>query len=413
MRRKRSTFFSVEAKVQMLGLLRMPYVRRARRIVALAVWVLCFGITACSLLIPFEDYRSAGSPDAAADGEGDAKSEVDAAHRDAGEDASCETLNLASDPHNCGSCGRACAERGSCNAGRCPVEVVFDEAGAGVVQSLVVRPMPDGGTRYLYFTTGEPFVARRPTLGGAIERTRTTGGATKMSISFGGAVGVAIVGENELHAFDPNNFTAPLQPIRTSPVALGPLLVPTAGQVFWGDHEGAWWSAPTASAVPRGGPDAGTAVPVAFAQENANVVWVTRDGAVYSTPTVGPGVVTRLFPGGSGATFTTLDASKTYLYLAQRSPLGGGVAVYAVANFSAPPKTLAVTDPRVVVADGSYVYILDYGSSDPPNAQLLRANGDGSNRIVLADRLRPAYGLAFDGPWVYFADGPRILRTSK
>ncbi len=389
-----------------------PRACRAGRIAALACAAAGSAITACSLLIPFEEYRSSASEDAAADGAVDPKTDADAEPHDAGDDA-CGTRDLASDPDNCGSCGRACAERGACERGRCPLDVVLDEPAGGVVQSLVIRPLGDGGAHYLYFTTGESFVARRPVLGGVVEKTPTTGSATKMSVSFGGTTGVAIVGEKELHYFSPSDFAAPPQLIRTSPVALGPLLVPTAGHVFWGDDQGAWWSVPTAGAVANGGPDAGTAVPVAFAQENANVVWVTRDGAVYSTPTVGPGAVTRLLPGGSGATFATLDASKTYLYLAQRSPLGAGLAVYSVANFSAPPTTMVAADPRIVVADGAYVYVVDYDASAPPKAQLLRANRDGSNRIVLADGLRPADGLAFDGPWVYVADGPRIVRTSK
>jgi hypothetical protein len=362
---------------------------------------------ACSLFIPFDDYR--GSPDSganvveggAADGELDAEAD----------DASCEASDKDSDPNNCGACGRICVEgAGSCKAGRCPLTTLYDVDG-GTVQALAL-PHVDAGA-HLYFTTTETFVARRALDTGAIETAPTSGGAARaLAVSDDDSFGVTAVAVRTIDSFDPVDFAnRPLATISTNHVGLGPVHL-TGDMVFWGDSAGAWWSSRTPDAAAGGGSDAGTAPPVAFAEVNGSVLWVTSDGAVFSTPSKNPGAVMRLLASGT-ATFADIAVSKRYLYLAQKTSVGGGLVVYALANLATPVRTVALVDPQAVVTDEEFVYVLDFRSKAAADSRLWRTRIDGTQPIILADALRTSRGLAVDGQFVYFGDGPTVARTSK
>ena len=362
--------------------------------------------SACSLLIDFGAYRPSGAADAA-DGEpSDANADAD------DDGGSCDASDHLSDPNNCGACGRVCIEGpGSCDAGRCPLTSLFDED-AGAVQALALPSRADAGT-YLYFTTGDAFVGRRSLGTGTIEKSLTNGASARaVAVNAGGTLGVAATGGKTIATFEESKFAVqPLSPISTDHTGLGALWLAGA-EVFWGDSEGVWWSSTAPDASAGGGPDAGSATPVAFAESNGNVLWITSGGTVFSADAANPGRVTRLVAGGT-ETFSCLAVSRTYLYVCEKTPLGGGVVVYAVANLGVPLRTIALVDPQAVVTDGQYVYVVDYRSKLANDSRLVRAKADGTQSVVLADGFRSSRGLAVDQEWVYFGDGPRILRTSK
>ncbi|GAC1548385.1 MAG: hypothetical protein NVS3B10_11970 [Polyangiales bacterium] len=363
------------------------------------------GVPACSLLIDFGAYRGPSGVSAESGGPSEGGDADDNGSCDASEDH-------ASDPNNCGGCGHVCLEgAGSCDAGRCPFTPIFDDDG-GAVQELAFPARPDGGT-YLYFTTDDAFVARRSTTTGTIEKSLTNGlPARAVAVNATGARGVAAIGGKTIEVFDSVNFPVqPLTPISTDRGGVGPVWL-SNDEVFWGDDAGVWWSATTPDAVAGGGPDAGSAAPVAFAELSGTVVWVTAGGTVFSTEAAMPGKITRLVAGGT-ETFACMAVSRTYLYLCERTPLGGGLVVYAVANLAAPLRTIALTDPQAVATDGQFVYVVDFRTKAPNDSRLLRARADGTQAIVLADGLRSSRGLAVDDRFVYVGDGPRILRTSK
>jgi hypothetical protein len=365
---------------------------------------------ACSLLIDFGAYRGSGAADAADIEDAAETGEPFDANADAGDGGSCDSV--LTDPNNCGACGHVCLEGpGSCVAGRCPLTPVFEEDG-GAVQELAVPSHPDGGT-YLYFTTGDAFVGRRSLDAGTIEKSPTSGGAARaVAVNSTGALGVVASGGKTINLFGWTTFASQaVAPISTDHTGLGALWL-SGAEVFWGDNEGVWWSSATADASAGGGPDAGSAPPVAFAESNGAVLWVTADGSVFSTDATAPGHVTLLLPGGTES-FACLAVSRTYLYLCEKTPLGGSLVVYAVANLTLPLRTIALFDPQAVVTDGVYVYFVDFRSKVSNDSRLWRAKADGTQSIILADGFRTSHGLALDDQWVYFGDGPRILRTSK
>jgi hypothetical protein len=389
--------------------------RRAGRTPAIALLALVLPLVlpaltamtaACSLLIDFGAYRPSADADA-----GDADT-LDASGDASDDGGSCDGSDRMTDPDNCGLCGHACNEgAGSCDAGRCPLTPLFDEDG-GAVQALVLPTRPDGGA-YLYFTTADAFVGRRSLADGTIEKSATTGAAAHaVAVNALGTLGVAAIGPKTIEKFDTPLFTTqPLASVSTDHLGLDPLWL-SGSEVFWGDNEGVWWSSTTADAGASGGPDAGSAPPVAFAELGATVVWLTAAGDVFSTDASSPGKVMRLVSGGN-QTFTCMAVSRTYLYLCEKTALGGGLVVYAVANLSVPLRTIALSDPQAVVADAQYVYVVDYRTKLPNDSRLLRAKADGTQLLTLADGFRSSRGLALDEQWIYFGDGPRILRTSR
>jgi hypothetical protein len=340
--------------------------RRSRWWRVLIVLAVGLATSACSLLIDFGAYRPSGTADAADGAPSDANADAD------DDGGSCDASDHLSDPNNCGACGRVCIEGpGSCDAGRCPLTSLFDED-AGAVQALALPSRADAST-YLYFTTGDAFVARRSLGTGTIEKSLTNGASARaVAVNAGGTVGVAAIGGKTIATFEENKFAVePLSPISTDHTGLGALWL-AGTEVFWGDSEGVWWSSTA--------PDASAGV--------------------------------RTAAGGT-ETFSCLAVSRTYLYVCERTPLGGGVVVYAVANLAVPLRTIALVDPQAVVTDGQYVYVVDYRSKLANDSRLVRAKADGTQSVVLADGFRSSRGLAVDQHWVYFGDGPRILRTSK
>jgi hypothetical protein len=391
--------FSVATEAQRRSPRGAPRSRAGRVFIVLALGL---ATSACSLLIDFGAYRPSGAADAA-----------DSELFDADEDGGlCDASDHLTDPNNCGSCGRVCVEGpGSCDAGRCPLTPLFDEDG-GAVQALALPSRADAGT-YLYFTTGDAFVGRRSLGTGTIEKSLTNGAAARaVAVNAGGTAGVAAIGGKTIETFEETRFAVQsLSPISTDHTGLGAIWLAGA-EVFWGDNAGVWWSSTAPDASAGGGPDAGSAAPVAFAESNGNVLWVTSGGTIFSTDATSPGHVTRLVTGGT-ETFSCLAVSRTYLYACEKTPLGGGLVVYAVANLGLPLRTIALVDPQAVVADGQFVYIVDYRSKLPNDSRLVRAKADGTQSVVLAEGFRSSRGLAVDDQWVYFGDGPRILRTSK
>ena len=393
-----------------------PGVTAARRLVFLillapaAMAATAMIAQACSLFVPFDDYRGTGTGADAADA-----SSLDGS-ADA-EDSSCtggDKADKATDPSNCGACGRVCVEgAGSCIEGGCPLTALFDED-AGAVQGLAVARRPDDSGADLYITSVAAFVARRSLESGTIEKAPTTGApARALALSEDGTLGVAAVGMTALESFDPASFAGQqLKTISGGHAGLAPVFLAN-GHVFWGDSAGAWWSDAAPGAIASGGPDAGSAPPVAFAELSGSVLWVTASGAVFSTSAKNPGAVTLLVAGAGTETFAGIAASRKYLYLTERTALGGGLVIYAVANLATPLKTIAMTDPQTVATDGEYVYVVDFAGKGQGDSRLLRMKADGTQLVTLARGLRSSRGLALEGPWVYFASGSQVLRTSR
>jgi hypothetical protein len=375
---------------------------------------------ACSFFIPFDEY--AGTPDggngaggsSGGVGEGGADADNDAAD-DGGDDgaSACKGVDTKSDPQNCGVCGRHCANDGGCEAGRCPVEIVFGGGGAAF-EAFDIGAYPADAGDAIYFTRADGTVGRLLLASGPlppppIENAPDAGPAAgPISVTGNGVVGAFAAGDAGIESFRGTTFTT-VAPTAVSPA---PGLTSMSLQgfvVFWGDSGGLWWK-DTRVGGARSGPVIGTDLPVAIEGSQAPILyWTSVDGTTYRMDSRSPGVAAQVFAAGLAGGVESIAVTKKNVVLGQKSQ---GLVVYAFGTTDATfVRRVTIPDPQVLVTDQSHVYALDLGT--PTRARLLRTLPDGTELITVADQFSGTHAIVLDGDWVYYADGAKILRTSK
>jgi hypothetical protein len=150
--------------------------------------------------------------------------------------------------------------------------------------------------------------------------------------------------------------------------------------------------------------------PVGFATFQSTLFWTSADGTVLQMSAMLPGNP-ALVVGASAPGVTTIGAARKFIYLGQKSQ---GLLVFDLDNAKQATLARKVTmdDPQAILVHGPYVYVIDFSFAQG-RARLLRAELDGTGLIVLADGLTRSRGLGVAEPFVYFGDGPRIVRTTK
>jgi hypothetical protein len=371
---------------------------------------------ACSFFIPFDEYSGTpnvggeGGPPEAGTGDGG----TDAAD-DGGDDDDtvpvCQGIDTKSDPLNCGACGRVCANDGGCEAGRCPVETVYAASGAAFESFGVTTA--DGGSE-IYFTRADGTLGRLFVVDGGVETTSpeyalgADAAAGPMTVTGNGGAGAFFAGNAGIESFRGPTFTTSV-PGAVSPASGLTTMNIQGFVVFWGDSGGMWWK-DTRTAVAKSGPVVGTDVPVAIDGTQAPILWWTsEDGTAYKMDSRSPGFAAQIFDAGLSGGVESIAVTKKYVVLGQKSQ---GLRVYTLVSTGATfLRPVAIPDPQVLATDEAHVYALDLGT--PSRARLLRILPDGTEFILLADQFVGTHAIALDGDWVYYADGPKILRTSK
>jgi hypothetical protein len=365
---------------------------------------------ACSLFIPFDEYPGSsslpsddgGGPDVlAADGGSDGDLGGDAV-------ATCKGVDTKNDPANCGACGRRCVSGdGGCSVGRCAVETVLD--GTGTLRALgiasTVDALADGGD-LVYFsrTTGQ--LGRTLAGSGTADLSPSTTASGPLSVGTTAARGLVGTASSVV-TFRETTFVAAAPALVADAVGLGPLFL-HGNTAYWGDSAGLWWK--DIGTLVKNGFDGGTAAPVAIDVYGTSLYWTTGDGTISRMDAVVQGspttVATAAAPG-----VESMVAGKKNIVLGQRSQ---GLLVFELdaAQRGTLVRTVALADPQALASDTLHVYAVDVGAGGN-RGRLFRTAFDGTEAIVLADGFTGSTGLAVSGNFVYFADGARILRTTK
>jgi hypothetical protein len=362
---------------------------------------------ACSFFIPFDEYAGsgtgpvteAGSPGPGADG-------GDGGDDDGGLEASCKNVDTRSDPANCGACGRRCVT-GPCDASRCTVEPVLD-VGSAPLSSLGL--VYDGGAVDGVYYTRTNGALGRTFLGAATpteELAPIDAGVGPIAVLTAGQLG-ATGTTTGIDWFRGTNFTD-TPPAVVVPSTPGLTSLTLEGSVvFWGDSAGLSWR--DVKAGPRTLlDDAGT--PVAFDSDSTTLYWTTFNGQIYRMDWRSPGYP-ALVVDAAASGIRALAAGKKSVVLAQKSQ---GLLFFTLDATQQGTLTRKVTfsDPEAVATDSLHVYVLDFGPGGGNKTRLFRTDPDGTNELLLADGLDPSPALAVASDYVYFADGARIVRTTK
>lgn len=367
--------------------------------------------SACSLVLPFDDYREpneadATAPDSLAPGpepDGAADGAADDADAD---DAACPS-DRTSDPLNCGACGRVCADGGACAGGQCPITTVVEEP-RGRIERIVATGGPFAGAPdCLYYTVSTGAVGRIALPSGPPEYAPAPGAAGFLDVAPNGRRGVLGV-DGSILGLAPSAFDASPVGYSTHAGLSGLFASASANRFFWSDEAGVGTSAfgkPDATAVIGPG-----AAAVGFYESAGRLLWATADGAVWVVAASAPDNPAPLF-NASASGLTGVAATKTHIYLAQRSQ---GVLAYSwdgAASVDPAVTLLPMAEPLAIVATSSNVWVIDRGGT--AKAELRRYPPGGGAKVVLASGFVATAGLAVKDEFIYFADGPRILRTTR
>lgn len=387
----------------------------------LLVVVLAAIAEACSLFIPFDEYPGdplleGGALDQSAPGDGG--SVGDAADEDGAAANRCRGIDKQTDPDNCGACERKCLS-GVCTNGKCEIEVVSEGVDAGTILAITPDVLADGGVGFLYLTRSRGFVGRvAMTVTPFQEEDRYLGAGSPptgdVTVNAQGTQVVyvadaGIVGVRTSPSFDAGQIDLIIrrQDVRVASVR------GSSNILYFGDGTGLYWTQSNnlfRTDASFDGSATENAV-VALTTNGQTILWTTDRGEVYRMQTLAPENPAIVMKPTDRGGVTSIAVSGKRLYLGQKSQ---GIVMFPYETTADPtkPTTVASSDIEALATDGSHVYAIDFGASTKA-ARLVRIDMDTSDFAVLADGLTRSPALAIFGPYVYFADGERLLRTPK
>jgi hypothetical protein len=391
---------------------------RLSKVTALLALAAAFA-EACSFFIPFDEYAGSGQspPDAGLEGRApDATAVSDSALDDGPvvvDDGSTpvtcsSSADVKSDPANCGACGRQCAGDGGCEAGRCPVEVVFDAAASILGLAAAPSDDPDAGD-YLYFTLASGGLERVLADGVKDAEAMPTDAALgPVSLAGGGTLG-AFATAKAIEAFKVGTFSSAAPIVVSTTESPATALMMVGSVAYWGTTD-VFWKTAVASGKPS---DAGAPPGVAFDYYGSTLYWVVDDGSVYRMSAVTPGAAAAaISPFGSGRMAQSFAVGKKTIVVGQGSQ---GISVFtldATGHGTLSRTNSAPSDPLVMTTDAVHVYVVD-ANGGGRKGRLFRLLADGTEFITLDDTLVAAPAVVLSGDYVYYANGAQILRTTK
>jgi hypothetical protein len=371
----------------------------AAGLVAAALACSSYGATA-------PDDAGAGAGDAGDGGDDSLAPDADAAATacttaveiDAGEDATCSggTVDLASSPDDCGSCGRSCLGA-MCSQGLC------------TPTSLHAEPcyLADLWGAELFWTAGSPLTGRAGALDGGPSRVVATidGGPTGSDVLGLLADEASVYVNSHFGVFTGSREGgAPLSPIYPAPSTTSSLAEDSAS-VYWvvGSSVFRW---------PKGGGSGvetlvpGTSAITALVADGTDLFWLEDAGDGTSTlkrREGGTGTILVRTTGRAGARALISDGDALYWAEPQvilRASKTGSEPPQAIARWSGSPLVQAIA----VVTERLYWVASTIDSSANDRNLYVAPVCGGRVRKLAHDRL--IFGsLRSDGTWLYYCDG--------
>jgi hypothetical protein len=331
-------------------------------------------------------------------------------------DDGCEA-DLAKDLLDCGACGRGCAACGGtvCTDGMCDAKTIVTSTEPGVTHVALdaVR---------VYFITGKN-----------VQQVEKDG--SKPAVVFGATNSTGVGADTLVDVVQPGTggasgiyrtsagFVGPQAPVLAAGRNVVALTVDTTG-IYYAAEKSAGLSEVTR--CNNCGANPTVLIPNAI---NVGVAGIALDG---TTVFVGAGdTIQRVEKTAAdfktlvvGQTPRSLSTDATYVYWINGvSGLGlpGGDAGPPKGEVARMPKSGGAVEkiatslraPQFLAASSSGVYVTDRGLPNAKDGTLVRLSPDGKSRLILARDLAAASGVAIDDACVYFGDASTVKKVAR